>query len=143
MNEPNRTKAVAMLVIMLMMIGHDSVPHVHDPDHPEFNHYYVVDPDSNESEWDRLFEVHTRTNHSHKYTHTSEPLTLVKRQITSAFLLPDLGIFHSSDVDFSPCTQFSRAGTIKLYFHSNGLRAPPFCNDFFPAKDRYEKENSI
>jgi hypothetical protein len=121
-----------MLVIMLVMIGHDAVPHIHDHahthTHTDFDHHHAVDHDAEKSVWDRLFEEHTRTNHSHKYTHTSRLSTFVKREITSAFLLPDVGIINSSctAIDIAQGDQFSRSGTIKFHLHANGLRAPPF-----------------
>lgn len=67
MNWIIRIKAAAMLFIMLVLIGHDSVPHGHYHGYTD-----VIDVGQKEHILNRLFEDHTRSNHSHKYTQPSE-----------------------------------------------------------------------
>lgn len=116
-----------MLLIMLIMIGHDAFPHVHPHDHVEHDHCHIVSDDHEKSVLGRLFEDHARSNHSHKYTRSNETITLVKREITSLFLLHDAGIinFPYRDTSSVRCVLFRQPEFNEPYLHSNGLRAPP------------------
>lgn len=128
MNWTIRIKAAAMLIIMLVMIGHDSIPHSHHHDHAHHDHPHGANDNLEKGILDRLFEEHTRNNHSHKYTQAGERPMHLQREITRVAPLVAAGMIISSYSDISSvrCVLFCQPDIGEPCLHSSGLRAPPF-----------------
>ncbi|MFC3197824.1 hypothetical protein ACFOET_09390 [Parapedobacter deserti] len=129
MEVSKRIEVVLMLLVMVLMIGHDTVPHIHPHEHAWHHHHdYLGHHGCERGILDRLLEKHSHSDHSHTYSDTLSVLRYLKEQSSEAELTAD-DLSHRY-----PCTtifypqhlRHPKPFNTNVHLHANGLRAPPF-----------------